>query len=413
MKLLGWLVWAWKWIGRNKIIVVSVALLAVLFWALWVYWDGVLSCWEWFAEVPDGKESRSTTARNVGLLLFGVVAIAFAVWRGVVASRQAKTSHRGLLNERYQKGAEMLGSDVLAVRLAGIYALQRLAEENAEQYHIQIMRLLCAFVRHPTGDKNRDEYNKATGNKATGTERQPDNKDYPVREDVHAAMKAIGARSNVGIELEQEADFYLDLSGAHLNGAHLSGAHMNGAHLSGAYLNGAHLNDAHLNGANLNGARLIDADLYCAGLNGAHMNGANLSSAHLNDALLDDAHLNGAGLNFTHLNDALLLNAHLNDAHLLGAHLNDANLSRAHLNGADLSSAHLNNANLSGVDLTDADLRGSDLTAAKLSKAKGLTQQQLDRAVAVSTSPPELGSLRDAKTGDLLKWRGKEPDVDR
>ena len=47
----------------------------------------------------------------------------------------------------------MLGNDVLSVRLGGIYALQRLAEEYPEQYHIQIMQLFCAFARHPTEDQ--------------------------------------------------------------------------------------------------------------------------------------------------------------------------------------------------------------------------------------------------------------------
>ena len=59
---------------------------------------------------------------------------------------------QGLLHERYQKGAEMLGSELLSVRLGGIYALQRLAENHPGQYHIQIMHLFCAFVRHPTTD---------------------------------------------------------------------------------------------------------------------------------------------------------------------------------------------------------------------------------------------------------------------
>ena len=44
----------------------------------------------------------------------------------------------------------MLGSDVLSVRLGGIYALQSLAEERPRQYCVQNMRLLCMFVRHPT-----------------------------------------------------------------------------------------------------------------------------------------------------------------------------------------------------------------------------------------------------------------------
>ena len=49
----------------------------------------------------------------------------------------------------------------LAVRLGGIYALQSLAEEHSEQYHAQIMRLFCAFVRHPTKDKKLESEPKA------------------------------------------------------------------------------------------------------------------------------------------------------------------------------------------------------------------------------------------------------------
>ena len=50
-----------------------------------------------------------------------------AVWRSIVAERQADTAQQSLLNERYQKGAEMLGNEVLSVRMGGIYALGRLA----------------------------------------------------------------------------------------------------------------------------------------------------------------------------------------------------------------------------------------------------------------------------------------------
>ena len=66
-----------------------------------------------------------------------------------MAEAQNEVSRQDLLNERYQTGARMLGDEVLAVRLAGIYALQRLAEEDRQQYHVQVMRSLCAFVQFP------------------------------------------------------------------------------------------------------------------------------------------------------------------------------------------------------------------------------------------------------------------------
>lgn len=101
--------------------------------------------------------------RDYGLLIAAIVAFPLGFWRSRVAERQAdaargqvETSEQGLLNERYQRGTEMLGSDVLAVRLGGIYALQRLAKDHPEAYHVQVMRLLCAFVRNPTAASNGD-----------------------------------------------------------------------------------------------------------------------------------------------------------------------------------------------------------------------------------------------------------------
>ena len=116
--------------------------------------------WDWLTN----GESGSSTIRNLGLVLAGIIALPLAIWRGVVADRQASaaqrqaetaleqadTAQRGLLNERYQQGAEMLGSGVLAVRLAGVYALERLAKESPCEYHVQIMKLFCEFVRDPT-----------------------------------------------------------------------------------------------------------------------------------------------------------------------------------------------------------------------------------------------------------------------
>ena len=127
---------AFWWIAGIVLVLVTSLSLA------WCYWE----------ELRGDQESLSATVRNVGVVIGGVIAILFAVWRSIVAARQATTAQLGLLNERYQKGAEMLGSKVLAVRLGGIYALARLARDHSGDYHTQIMSLLCAFVRNPTGE---------------------------------------------------------------------------------------------------------------------------------------------------------------------------------------------------------------------------------------------------------------------
>ena len=137
----------WNWVCVGLVVFIGLIFLVVTYW-------------EWFATEPCGMESRSTTARNVGILFFGLIAIGVAIWRSIVADRQAQASlnqveisRRSLLNERYQRGAEMLGSKVLSVRLGGIYALQRLAQEDPEQYRDQIVGLLDIFVKDPVFER--------------------------------------------------------------------------------------------------------------------------------------------------------------------------------------------------------------------------------------------------------------------
>jgi hypothetical protein len=76
------------------------------------------------------------------------------------------------------------------------------------------------------------------------------------------------------------------------------------------------------------------------------------------------------------LSGARLDQATLIEANLVGAVLVDADLSDARLEKADLRGAKLAHATLSGARLDNADLCGADL-----SLAKGLTQEQIDRAL--------------------------------
>ena len=156
---------------RPLVLLVLIAAVAVGVW-------GMISFWEWLRDGPDGLESGSTTVRNLGFVIAGVVALPLAIWRSLVAQRQADTAQQNLLNERYQQGAEMLGSDVLAVRLGGIYALERLAAEHPEQYHVQIMQLFCAFVRI----QPRDVINEKTAKMWLKTFR------------LHCGLSALGAK---------------------------------------------------------------------------------------------------------------------------------------------------------------------------------------------------------------------------
>lgn len=332
--------------------------------AAWVIF--VLTVTAWFSNahwcwLSDG-ESGSTTVRNVGLAVAAAIGLPIAIWRSVVAELQAKTAQRSLLNERYQKGAEMLGSEVLSVRLGGIYALARLAREHPGDYHLQILSLLCAFVRNPT----------LTTTSAT-----------QLREDVQEVMTALGSRS--GDQVKEEGESWMNLTHAELRGVHLIGANFDHASLIDAKLN-----DACLDFSQLNHCLLQDANLSHATMMQTHLNNADLNGAILINAKMLGAKLNQASLSGTKLTNAKLKGAHMNDASLASAIMERANLKGATLMNADLTEANLKDANLSGAILKDCI---------------GLTQEQLDETFEASPDPPKQLDVLDANTYEPLVWK--------
>ena len=234
MKLPNWLHLIWNWIVRKKFLVAAIAAVAALLAVAWGWeWLRWVWCWSWnwLGEVSEHKESRSTTLRNIGLLVGGGIAIGVAYRRSVI-------SHRGLQNERYQKAAEMLGNRMMAVRLGGIFALHRLGKDDPEQYHVEVMRLLSSFVGYPTEETRSTE-----------------------REDVRVALAVIGTRSDADIALEKKQRYRVLLSSADLSNLKLRRPNLTDARLIDANLTGTFLGRANLTNADLSGANLTETDL--------------------------------------------------------------------------------------------------------------------------------------------------------
>ena len=291
------------------------------------------------------------------------------------------------MNERYQKGAEMLDSEVLAVRIGGIYALQRLVVDNPKQYHVQTMSLLCAFVRHPTKD---------------GT---TDSQAVKLREDVQAIMDIIRIRSEECVELEKRNNFTLNLRDADLKFVSFPMGNLSNASLQNADLSGGNLQCVNLSGANLQNADLSYAKLRCANL--SH---ANLYKVKLCEALLSEVCLCGAGLSEANLSLAQLDDAKLCNARLPRAILCSASLKRTDLSGAFIRDAKLANADLTSAKLPNAYIAGTQFynldseTSSDKWPVLGLTQAQLDEVeFDASDSPPRLdGFVTDSDTGKPL-----------
>ena len=307
--------WAAETWGRKHKAIASVLVVASL--AVFI---AALCYWAWAAYLADEAMAlpQSETLRNLALFLGVPIGIILAVWRSWVAERQVResqrqatilrqqagTAERSLLHDRYQKGADMLGSKTFAVRIGGVYTLERLAAEHADEYHIQVMDLLCAFVRISSKKFTKKKPREGT----------VDSGDFPrCPPDVEAAAMAIGTRSECQMSLERKNDEW------RLN-------------LEDAYLAHVEINNrANFSNANLNGANFSGADLYAANFSGARLIRANFADARLYDANFSGAHLWGADLS----------GADLSNARLAGADLSDADLSNARLSGSDVSGDNL------------------------------------------------------------------------
>ena len=234
--------------------------------------------WEWLRS--ESQESRGTTIRNAFLIIGGLVAVLLAIWRSRVSERQtqvsneqtkaalkrADISHQSLLNERFQKGAEMLGSNTISVRLGGIYALKRIARDDPDIYHVQVMELFCASVLNPTKSE------------AVGGQPRAEEGHLQLTSEVQAVMTGIGNRTEEGLALERSARLRMELPGAYLLGVGLFGVNLSyvwfqNADLSYAYLYVANLSFVNFFGANLEYANLVGANLSHANLIGTNLSG--------------------------------------------------------------------------------------------------------------------------------------------
>ena len=378
---------------RIPLIVVGVAALAT---GVWYGLDNYIS-------PADSKERKDFVLLVVQTL--GVMALAaggYLTFRRVRAAEDTvRIAEEGQITERFTRSIDQLGSDNLAVRLGGIYALERIAKAS-RQDHWPIMEVLTAYVKNRSSELFKSEL---------GGGLKPE-----VEPDIQAILTVIGRREERWRQLEIEN---LDLSstflkGSNLNGAHLEEADLRGANLEGSNLTDAHLEEADLRSANLEGSNLTDTHLERADLRGAHLEGLNFTDGHLEGAYLNEAHLKGADFSRAHLEKAYLSDAHLegadfNYAHLEGADLNDAHLEGALLNGAYLEEAELYDTHLEGAFFLGAHLQGAKLSrahleGANLTNALGLTQDQIDLAhIDGTTLLPDNLSATKTESNDQDK----------
>jgi uncharacterized protein YjbI with pentapeptide repeats len=314
------------------------------------------------------NEVRTTLLQGIGGL--AVLIGAFFTYRQVQTGRQQlEVAQQGQVTERFTRAIDQLGHENMDVRLGGIYALERIANDSVQD-RAAVAEVLTAFVRGhspwPPSQPGQAPMNAAILAVA------------PLRvraADVQAALTVLGRR-----QAPMDSAQSLDLRVTDLRRADLTGAQ-----LAEVNLFGAQLQEARIFGGNLRAAILAEAQIEGAFLAEVQLQGADLRRARLQQAALSKADLRHANLSSAKLQDADLSSAKLEGATLFAARLERAKLGNAKLQGSDLHAAHLEQASLYLAQLQDADLRyarlqGTNLGAADL-RAAILTDAELDGAL--------------------------------
>ena len=265
-----WDVYATQFL-RTHLLFIGALFLILLFLLLWKYPQ-----WQ-VAAVQDRKDhidleskSRQTLAQILGgaALLVGLY----------FTSQTLKTSQEGQITDRFTKAITQLGDKNLAVRLGGIYALERIAKDSASD-HWSVMEVLTAFVREYSHGRSDPPW--AWVSMLFAKDRLPEDraKSRPPT-DIQAILAVIGRRTRTFGNGETQR---LNLGNAILQRAFLAGAQLQGANLRGAQLQDSLLIGAQLQDADLGGAQLQDADLRGAQLQRAFLDGAQLQRADLSN----------------------------------------------------------------------------------------------------------------------------------
>jgi hypothetical protein len=189
------------------------------------------------------------------------------------------------ITDLYVEAIKQLGQPEMAVRLGGIYALDRLARSSVKDKW-PILEVLTAYVR----EESIKPFRPAP---APGSQAAKNGEIWP-RTDVQAILTVIGGLGPASDPARKQQS--LDLRHSDLRGAELQGADLPGALFWDARLEDAHLKGAHLEGADLRRARLAGSHLQQARLDHANLESADLQGADLTKAYLQNADLSRADL---------------------------------------------------------------------------------------------------------------------
>jgi uncharacterized protein YjbI with pentapeptide repeats len=177
-----------------------------------------------------------------------------------LAASQAHDATERRVTDLYGQAVEQLGHDKAAVRLGGLYSLERLAQDHA-QHRQTVVDVVCAYLRMPfslpasSGEQQAESDSISPGNTNELTDQRQELQ-------VRLAAQRLLARHlevlpatpngtgdpNVRLDIYWD-DIFIDLNGAHLINFHFSHCRLHQAIFEQAEFSG----DSHFGGTQFNG----------------------------------------------------------------------------------------------------------------------------------------------------------------
>ena len=363
--------------------------------------------WEWLR--TDKFVSNAELIRSIAIPVGALPALFIAIWRSFTAAKQQKTDARGRLDERFQKGVEMLGSDAYIAELGGVVILERLSKEHTNEFHVQVVEVLLGFITHST-----------------------DNERLTSASSIEKALGVIGRRSRDEIDVyENDVGGRVDLTNSNLDNVKLRDLEFENIDFREASVNHAGFNGSKfintifiktsLQGTVLSRVKFIDSEfsdtkfckckLHHAAFINSSMSTVNFNEANLYRATFVNLHAPKTSFVKTFMRRSGLQEANLESSDFSGAKMDNVNLMNAKLKQTKFVGTDLVDANFVGADLLGADLLEADLSGANLTGVENLKQEQLDNACQRKGAEPILDEgFKWDKAAALQRHRNSRRD---
>ncbi|WP_166416074.1 pentapeptide repeat-containing protein [Cochlodiniinecator piscidefendens] len=252
---------------------------------------------------PYGENTDHAAAiRNIGLFTAAIFGAPFIAWRAIVAAKQVEVAEQSHITDQLAKAIEAIGATRvirkqrknrndtlqfeddangdtdfkkpifeeitepnLEVRIGGLYALERIAQDS-ERDHIQIMEILCAYIRENSPAPNLESIEEQSA--------------HPIpRLDIQTAATIISRRSQKRIRLEWQNRFRLNLTKSNLAGVDFSKGNLSAAMFRECYLEETSFQKANLEGTQFDRSHMNNSDFMRAKLKGTRFNNCSMKQS--------------------------------------------------------------------------------------------------------------------------------------